>query len=138
MDRCKKGKSFNRYMNDENNCIDLYDLFDDVASDNDLLERHRLTGTMGGSLSQRLDCGLDTLGIQTPFSEKRINTTGYQYVEFVSSTDPQLSYHEKTRMLISKRDFRKFDLIIDTEDNESNQCYTNDRACWLELINFEH
>ena len=39
---------------------------------------------------------------------------------------------------MSKRDFRKFDLIIDTEDNESNQCYTNERACWLELIKFEH
>lgn len=136
MDRCHGGKSFNRYMNDENECMDLYDLFDDVASDNDMLMAHKDTGTLGGSLSEELDCGVDSIAIATPFSERMIDTTGYQYVEFVSSNDPQLSYHERTRMFMSKRDFRKFDQIIDTEDNESNQCYTNDNACWLELIKF--
>jgi hypothetical protein len=57
--------------------MDLYDLFDDVANENDLIAMHKETGMLGGSLSEEFNCGADTLAISTPFSEKLINTTGY-------------------------------------------------------------
>lgn len=55
-------------MNDETECLNLYDLFDEIASDNDLLAQHKETNMLGGSLSDDLDCGVDTIAIQTPFS----------------------------------------------------------------------
>lgn len=88
VDRCKGGKSFNRYLNDEYECLDLYDVFDDVADTNELLLSHKESSTLGGSLSERLDCGLDTIDIPTPFSERSFDLTGYQYLEFITSLDP--------------------------------------------------
>ena len=57
-------------MEEEESCLDLYDVFNDVADNNDILTSHRLSGALGGSLSHRLECGYDTIDIATPFSER--------------------------------------------------------------------
>jgi len=75
---------------------------------------------LGGPLTEELMCGSDTVNIKTPFSERSYPTDGYQYVEFISSLNPELAYYEKTRMFVSTKDFKTIDLIINTEDNENN------------------
>jgi len=95
----------------------MYDAFEEIGLSNEILQEHASNNMLGGPLTEELECGKDTSNIKTPFSEKIYSTDGYQYIEFISSVNPELAYYEKTRMFVSTKDFKSIDQIINTEDN---------------------
>ena len=57
-----------------------------------------------------------------------------QYLEFISSLNPDMAYFEKSRLFMSTRDYKTFSKYIDTTDNEQNQCFYYHKACWQNLM----
>lgn len=63
VDRCAAGLSYNRYhkSNGMKECLTVYDVFDHAGSTNQILLKTLESNSMGGSLSQRLKCGDETI-----------------------------------------------------------------------------
>ena len=72
MNKCSNGKSFNRYKGRKFECIDLYNVFDEVALNNPTMSKIKPID-LGGSLSLPMTCGR-TENIETPYSKKTIDT----------------------------------------------------------------
>ena len=83
VDKCPRGKAFNRYADQSRDCIDLYEVFDDVAEKNQAL-RQINEKNLGGSLSNRLACS-NTKDIRTPYSARTVSVENMQYVEMIGS-----------------------------------------------------
>jgi len=49
-----------------------------------------------------------------------------------------MAYFEKSKLFMSTRDYNRFAQIIDPTETDRNQCFFNYKACWQNLINFNH
>ena len=134
VDRCPAGKSYNRFhkINDMEECITLYDLFDDVGAKNPLLTAAVDTKSLGGSLSEQLTCGSET-GLKTYFSERLIpddEMKDLHFVEIISNEDQTSKEFVKLRFFTHDHDIEKIKDIIDLKNNTAHQCRQNSRACF--------
>ena len=55
VNRCDQGKSFNKYADDDNStCIDIYDVWNELAESNEILQKNAEESRLGGPLTQML------------------------------------------------------------------------------------
>lgn len=87
--RCGNGKSYNRHFetNSLQKCVNLYDIFDDVGTNSEILVKAKELNSLGGSLTQPLSCGNFT-NIETFYSANMVNETemiNAHFVEIISN-----------------------------------------------------
>ena len=134
---CPETKSFNRYSNAKAECIDVYDVFGEIGTNNTILTTNKNTKTLGGPFTEELWCGNEGSPFKTVYSARKVANKDYQYVEFHSSRQQSSDDLYKIRAFLSNDDWKVLNAMVDTADNESQQCKDNSRACYQEPNSFK-